>query len=139
MLVTKTALATVLFLTAILQSCVGSGDMFAEKRTVVGDYFLMTDEGDQRSYYLFRRGKSGSITGTLHAIGWDKHFILAEDNNPESCAVFAINPQRDPVPTDATSRCELLARLRKAIVLRSPAEVWVHSSELGSWFTRPFS
>jgi hypothetical protein len=43
MLVTKAALATVLSLSAVLQSCIGAGDIFAEKRTVVGDYFLMPD------------------------------------------------------------------------------------------------
>ena len=49
-------LAALLFATGMLQSCIGAGDMFAEKRTVVGDYFLMADENDQHSYFLFRRG-----------------------------------------------------------------------------------
>jgi|GEM_PF-6662386 len=132
-------LLVVLFATIILQSCVGAGDMFAEKRTVVGDYFLMTDEGDGRSYFLFRRGHSGSITGSLRAIGWDKQFMLAEDyGTPGGWALFAINPQRDQVPADPKQRHDLLGLLRKTLVLRAPEEVWLHSRP-DSWFTRPFS
>ena len=124
----------------LLQSCIGAGDMFAEKRQVVGDYFLMTDDGDEHSYYLFRKGNSGSITGPLRAIGWDQHFVLVEDDGrPGHWAIFPIDPQRDPLAKSAAQANITLADLRRTIVLRSPREVWEHSHELGSWITRPFS
>ena len=40
---------------------------------------------------------------------------------------------------DVAQGHEFLPRLKKAIVLRSPSEVWEHSVKLGSWFSRPFS
>ena len=137
---TRWTLAALLPALAILGSCVGAGDMFAEKRKVVGNYFLMTDEGDQHSYYLFRKGQSGSITGPLRAIGWDQHFILVqEDGLPGGWAAFSTNPQRDPVVNAAGKGEVLIPRLRRTIKLRSPSEVWDHSPQFGSWFTRPFS
>ena len=124
----------------LLQSCVGWGDMFAEKRTLVGSYFMMTGERDEPNYYLFRRGQSGSVTGPLRAIGWDQSFILTQDDgSPGGWAVFALDPRRNHVPTDAAQRSELIARLRRTMRLRSPGEVWAHSRQSGSWFTRPFS
>lgn len=124
----------------VLQSCVGAGDMFAEKRQVIGVYFLMTDEGDEHSYYLFRKGQSGSITGPLKAIGWNQHFILVEDDGtPGHWAAFPIDPQHDPLANAAARGSKILPDLRRTIVLRSPREVWEHSRELGSWITRPFS
>ena len=124
----------------LLQSCIGAGDMFADKRRVVGDYFLMTDEGDGKSYYLFRKGRSGSLTGQLRAIGWNQHFILAEDDGtPGHWAAFPINPEHDPFAQAAAQRENFIPRFKQSIVLRSPHEVWEHSPEYGSWISRPFS
>lgn len=113
--------------------------MFAEKRQVVGNYYLMTDEGDQHSYYLFRKGQSGSLSGPLRAIGWDQHFILVEqDGTLKRWAAFPINSQ-DSFARVAIQGRELLPSLKRTIVLRSPREVWEHSPESGSWISRPFS
>jgi hypothetical protein len=137
---TRCKLAALLSALAILASCIGAGDMFAEKRKVVGNYFLMTDEGDQHSYYLFRKGQTGSITGPLRAIGWDQHFILVQEEGiPGGWAAFSIHPQNDRVVNAAAQGDVLIPRLRRIIKLRSPSEVWDHSPQLGSWFSRPFS
>ncbi len=113
-------LTTLLFGVTLFQSCVGAGDMFADKRKVAGDYFLMTDEGDQQSYYLFRKGRSGSLTGRFQAIGWDQHFILIEDDGtPGHWAAFPINPEHDPFAQAATRREHLVPGLKQTIVLRS--------------------
>ena len=112
--------------------------MFAEKRGVAGDYYLMTDEGDGHSYFLFRKGVSISMTGPLRGIGWDRHFVLVEDDR-EYWAAFPIDPLWDPVARDLAPNPELLSRLKRTIEVRSPREVWEHSAEFGSWFTRPFS
>jgi len=107
------ALSATLLVTIVLQGCIGAGDMFAEKRNVVGDYFLMTDEGDGRSYFLFRKGHSGSITGSLGAIGWNKEFTLAEDSGmPEGWAIFAISPQHESALADPKRRGDLIALFR---------------------------
>jgi len=114
--------------------------MFAEKRKVVADYFLMTDEGDQQSYYLFRKGQSGSLTGRLQAIGWDQHFILVKDDGtPGHWAVFPISLDHDPFARAAIQQEYLISGLKQTVVLRSPGEVWKHSPEFGSWISRPFT
>jgi len=132
----------------LLQSCLGWGDMFAQKRTVVGDYFMMTGEGDEPEYYLLRRGQSVSTAGPLRSIGWDQSFILTQDAaNPGGWGVFALDAARYPVPTNAAQRGELILRLKRTIRLRSPAEVWAHppqgagslgrSSEIGDFLLSP--
>lgn len=122
------AVALVFVALLMMQGCVGWGDMFAEKRTVVGDYFLMTSEdGGPTKYFLFRKGKSGSITGPLDSIGWNQKYILVqEEDKRNSWAVFALDPQRSPIPADAVQRSQLQRDLISSIRVRSPAEVWAH-------------
>ena len=113
--------------------------MFADRRKVAGEYFLMTDEGDQQSYYLFRKGSIGSLTGRLQAIGWDQHFILVEnDGTPGRWAAFPIDPEHLFAQT-ATQREHLILSLKQTVVLKSPRDVWEHAPEFSSWIGRPFS
>ena len=123
-----TAIILTLIAPLMLQSCVGWGDMFAEKRTVVGEYFLMTSEDSgQSKYYLFEKGKSGSITGPLNSIGWNEKYILSqEEDKPDSWVIFAVDSRRSPLPADPAQRNQLQRELISSIRLRSPAEVWAH-------------
>jgi hypothetical protein len=68
------ALATFLF---ALAGCMGWRDIFAEKRHVSGDYFLMQGEMNPTDeIYLFAKGRSGSVAGYIHQMGWSRQFII---------------------------------------------------------------
>jgi hypothetical protein len=105
----------------------GWGDMFAGRRVVTGTYFQMTNEDAARpAYYLFERGKGGSVTGPLKTIGWNGSYILVqEDSKPDASrwAIFAVDAQLSPVPADPERREQLRRELIRSVVLRSPGEV----------------
>jgi hypothetical protein len=56
-----------------LAGCMGWGDIFAERREISGDYFLMQGEMNPNDeIYIFVKGNSGSIAGYIHQIGWNE-------------------------------------------------------------------
>ncbi len=110
----------------LLNSCVGWGDVFAERRAIVGSYFLMTSDGSGTpQYYLFVRGRSGGIAGAIKAIGWSREYILVQtDSFERGWVIFPIDPRQYPVPTNEADLARLEQSLVKSIKLRSPEEVW---------------
>jgi hypothetical protein len=49
-----------------LAGCIGFGDLFAEKHSLAGDYYLMQREVSPSDVYLFVGHESTSIAGPLH-------------------------------------------------------------------------
>jgi hypothetical protein len=63
-----------------LTGCLGWGAIFAEQRALSGDYSLIQGEGNG-SVYLMVKGRSGSVAGPLHEIGWSQRYIVFTDDN----------------------------------------------------------
>jgi hypothetical protein len=110
-----------------MQSCAGWGDVFAEKRGAIGPYFLMTS-GDGRppsQYFLFERGRSGSIAGPIREMGWDQRFVLLwDDGSGGEWRIFAEDPRHFPVPSGEDERRALFERLKRTVALHTPQEIW---------------
>ena len=65
-----------------LNGCLGWFDIFAERRALSGTYSLMQGEGYPDSgLFVMEKGRSGSVTGSLHEIGWNQAYILFTDDN----------------------------------------------------------
>ena len=111
----------------LLQGCAGWGDVFEERRSVAGRYFLMTS-GDGRSpsqYFLFQRGRSGSIAGPVKELGWNEQFVLLwDEGSGGDWRMFPIDPYRSPIPRDEAERRNLFSRLRQTVPLRAAQEIW---------------
>jgi len=107
----------------------GLGDIFAEKHTLAGNYFLMNGNGgEEPNYYLFLpdHSRSGSITGPLQTIGWNQNFILTQ-NAHDDWNVFAIDPARRSVPAVPFQKSELIESLRKTVTMRPAKDIWALS------------
>lgn len=81
------------FLFVPLAGCLGWGDMFAPRRPIAGNYYLMQGEGAE-ALYLFVRGNESSVAGPLHRIGWNHQYIIyTDDNKPSEWNVIAVREQ----------------------------------------------
>jgi hypothetical protein len=74
--------------------------MFAPKRSIAGDYFLMGDDALENFYLLVHPGH-GSIAGPLHRIGWNQQYIIyTDDNRPTEWNVIAVTEHTEFTITD---------------------------------------
>jgi hypothetical protein len=55
--------------------------MFAEQRSISGDYSLIHGEDLRNSLYIVKKGQSVSVAGPLHNIGWNQTYVLFTDDN----------------------------------------------------------
>lgn len=95
--------------------------MFAPKRPIAGDYFLMEGEASE-GLYLFVRGNDSSITGKLHRIGWNHQYIIyTDDNKPIEWNVIAEKGHNQFTITEIQRAQD--SRFQQ-IVIVSPSEAW---------------
>ena len=113
----------VLVLIIPLAGCIGWGDMFRERLTVSGDYFLMEGEGDSTdNLYLFNRDDSNSVAGPLKRIGWNQQYIVFTDaNNPTPWNVITVKDHSKFTITDIQRSQD--SRLQQ-IAIGSTSEAW---------------
>ena len=52
---------------SLMSGCMGLGDLFAQRRTIAGDFRLQRFEGGD--LYLMVSGESGSVAGPISRIG----------------------------------------------------------------------
>jgi hypothetical protein len=95
--------------------------MFAPKRPIAGDYFLM--QGDTaEGLYLFVRGNNSSVTGELHRIGWNHEYIIyTDDNRPTEWNVIVVKDHNQLTINDIQRVQD--PRFQK-IVVHSRPEAW---------------
>jgi hypothetical protein len=119
----------VLFLVVPLAGCLGWGDMFAPRRPIAGDYFLM--QGDtSEGLYLFVRGNDSSITGELHRIGWNQQYIIyTDDNKPTEWNVIVVKEHSQFTIKD-TQRAQDPSF--QEIVVQSRPEAWEQAKRQNS-------
>ena len=99
----------------------GWGDIFAPKRPVAGDYFLMEGKGTE-DLYLFVRGNDNSITGKLHRIGWNHQYIVyTDDNKPSEWNVITVKEHNQFTISDIERTRD--SRFQQ-IVIGSWSEAW---------------
>ena len=111
-----------------LTGCLGWGDMFAPKRPIAGDYFLM--EGETSGLYLFVRGNNSSVTGKLHQIGWNHQYIIyTDDNKPIEWNVIAVK-EHNQFTINEIQRAQD-SRLQQ-IVIGSPPKAWERAKSQNS-------
>lgn len=120
---------SVLILFIPLAGCLGWGDMFAPKRAIAGDYFLM--EGDtSEGLYLFVRGNNSSVTGDLHQIGWSRQYIIyTDDNKPNEWNVIGVK-QHSQFTINEIQRAQD-PRFQQ-IVIDSPPKAWERAKNQNS-------
>jgi hypothetical protein len=106
-----------------LVGCLGWGDMFAPKRPIAGDYFLMEgDENTTKDLYLLVRHHSTSVAGRLHRIGWNQQYIIyTDDNNPTEWNVVVVKEHTRFTITDIQRTQD--SRF-KQIAIGSASEAW---------------
>jgi hypothetical protein len=106
-----------------LAGCMGWGDIFAEKRTTSGDYFMMQGGMNPNDeIYLFVKGNSSSIAGYIHQIGWSQEYIIFTDQNwPKPWNVIDVHDHRKFTISDSERTSD--KRFSK-IQLMSPANAW---------------
>jgi hypothetical protein len=123
-LATSSALVVVLFLSLSSVGCLGSCDVFAERRTITGDYFLMQGKSDPHDIFLFVG--SGSEGGYLHQIGWDHRYIIyTNQSSPEPWNAIVVKEHREIKITEAERTKDKNFR---DIPILSPAEAWAKSN-----------
>src|SRR6202522_1906940 len=85
-------LAALFVLFVPLVGCLGWGDMFAPRRPIAADYFLMEgEEGITKDLYLLVHPDPNSVAGPLHRIGWNQQYILhTDDNTSGECIVIRV-------------------------------------------------
>jgi hypothetical protein len=104
-----------------LAACMGWGDLFAPKRPVAGDYFLMEGK-ESDDLHLFVRGNDISITGKLHRIGWNHQYIVyTDENKPVEWNVIAIKDHSEFMINDSQRSQD--SRFQQ-IVIESLSEAW---------------
>jgi hypothetical protein len=112
-----------------LAGCLGWGDMFAPKRTIAGDYFLMEGETSE-GLYLFVRGNDSSVTGKLHQIGWNHQYIIyTDDNKPIEWNVIVVK-EHSRFTINEIQRAQD-SRFHQ-IVIGSPLEAWERAESQNS-------
>lgn len=120
-ILTRTQIISILILFIPIAGCLGWGDMFAPKRPIAGDYFLMEGEASE-GLYLFVRGNDSSITGKLHRIGWNHQYIIyTDDNKPIEWNVIAEKGHNQFTITEIQRAQD--SRFQQ-IVIVSPSEAW---------------
>jgi hypothetical protein len=112
-----------------LSGCIGWGDMFAPKRPIAGDYYLMQGEAAE-ALYLFVRGNQSSIAGPLHRIGWDRqHIIYTDDNKPTEWNVIAVKEHTQFTINDIQTTQD--SRFQQIVIL-SWSDAWEKSKSQNS-------
>jgi len=106
-----------------LAGCVGWGDIFAEKREISDDYFLMQGEMNPKDeIYLFVKGNSVSIAGYIHQIGWSEEYIIFTDQNwPKPWNVIEVHNRKKFTISDGQLTTD---KRFSQIQLMSPASAW---------------
>jgi hypothetical protein len=119
----------VFFLFVPLAGCLGWGDVFAPRRPIAGDYFLM--QGDtSEGLYLFVRGNDSSVTGELHRIGWNQQYIIyTDDNKPTEWNVIVVKEHSQFTINDGQRVQD--SRLQQ-IVIHSRPEAWEQATRQNS-------
>lgn len=95
--------------------------MFAPRRPIAGNYYLI--QGDEaEALYLFVRGNQSSIAGPLHRIGWNQQYIIyTDDNKPTEWNVIAVR-EHGQFTIDDVQRAQDSRFQQIAIV--SQSEAW---------------
>ncbi len=103
--------------------------MFAPKRPIAGDYFLM--QGDtSEGLYLFVRGNDSSLTGNLHQIGWNHQYIIyTDDNKPIKWNIIVVK-EHSQFTINEIQRAQD-SRFQQ-IVISSPPEAWERAKSQNS-------
>lgn len=107
-----------------LSGCLGWLDIFAERHPLSGDYYLMHGEGSpDNGLFLMEKGRSGSLTGDLHKIGWSQTCILFTDDNwPTPWSVIDVQTHH---VLKITERQRLADDRFKSINVLSPTDAWI--------------
>jgi hypothetical protein len=104
-----------------LAGCMGWGDVFSPKHSISGDYYLMQGE-DGEAVYLMVKGRSGSVTGPIHQIGWNGQYIVFTDDNwPNRWNVIQILNHQSYRVSEEQRRADQTLR---SIALLSPKAAW---------------
>jgi hypothetical protein len=116
-------LAALFVLFVPLVGCLGWGDMFAPRRPIAGDYFLMEgEEGITKDLYLLVHPDPNSVAGPLHRIGWNQQYILyTDDNRPTEWNVIAVKEHTTFAITDIQRMQDFRF---KQIAIGSTSEAW---------------
>lgn len=95
--------------------------MFAPKHTISGEYSLMQGEGGD-DIYLMVKGKSVSVAGPIHQIGWNGQYIIFTDaNRPDPWKVIKVGNHQSYRVSEEQRRTD---QTLKSINLLSPAAAW---------------
>jgi hypothetical protein len=88
----RVRVVVVWFIALFLTGCMGWADMFRERRSIAGEYYLMEgEEGTADEIFLLRGHDTVSVAGPLKRIGWDEKYIIFTDaNNPSPWNVVAV-------------------------------------------------
>jgi hypothetical protein len=105
------------------EGCMGWGDVFAPKHVASGDYSLMHGEPDSdNDVYLMVKGKSVSVAGPLHQIGWNQQYVIFTDANwPNPWSVIRVKDHSKFTVTEAQ---RLTDPAFKGITILSPQDAW---------------
>jgi hypothetical protein len=97
--------------------------MFAPRRSIAGDYFLMEgEENTTEDLYLLVRHNPISVAGRLHRIGWNQRYIIyTDDNNPTEWNVIAVKERGQFKITEIQRKQD--SRF-KQIAIGSASEAW---------------
>ncbi|MGB8521461.1 MAG: hypothetical protein WCD43_00715 [Candidatus Acidiferrales bacterium] len=125
----RSRVVAVLFLFVPLSGCMGWGDMFAPRRPIAGDYYLMQGEAAE-ALYLFVRGNQSSIAGPVHRIGWNHQYIIyTDDNKPTEWNVIAVK-EHTPFTINDVQRAQD-SRFQQIVIL-SWSDAWEKSKSQNS-------
>lgn len=121
----KEILAVVMLLALSLpvMGCLGWGDMFAPKHYISSEYFLMQGESESSAgVYLMMKGRSISLAGPLHQVGWNQQYIIFTDENlPDPWNVIRVTDHTQFKITEIQRAADPAF---KVISILSPSKAW---------------
>lgn len=110
---------------ALAQSCSDWSNLFSERRSIGGGFYLTHSDGERPHYYLMEQGRGGTVAGPLTAIGWSRDFVLIQDAaHPGIWTVIDIRSGRSRVPKDPVQAQQFAQKLGRFIEPHTPQEAW---------------